>query len=88
MRSAQHPRPEGVQERVAANVREQLARQRCSGRKAAEALGWRQQFLARRLRGDIPFDVNELAALAGLLKVPVELFFAGVDGQHISGGAR
>ena len=61
--------------RIAAEVRAQLARQRLSGRRAAFALGWKQPYIARRLSGDIPFDVNDLTALADLLGLPVSEFF-------------
>lgn len=60
---------------VAAEVRAHLARKRISGRQAAFALGWKQPYISRRLSGDIPFDVNDLAALAELLEVPVTAFF-------------
>ena len=60
---------------VAAEVRAHLARQRISGRQAAFALGWKQPYIARRLGGDIPFDVNDLAKLAELLDLPITSFF-------------
>jgi transcriptional regulator with XRE-family HTH domain len=60
---------------VAAEVRAQLARRRMSGRRAAFALGWKQPYIARRLSGEIPFDVNDLTALAQLLELPVSEFF-------------
>ena len=60
---------------VAAEVRAHLARQRISGRQAAFALGWKQPYIARRLSGDIPFDVTDLAKIADLLGVPVTSFF-------------
>ena len=40
-------------------------------------LGWNQPFISRRLSGDIPFDVNELEAIAEVLEVPVTRFFEG-----------
>lgn len=61
--------------RVAAEVRAQLARRRVSGRQAAFALGWKQPYIARRLSGEIPFDVNDLTALADLLGLHVTEFF-------------
>ncbi len=60
---------------VAAEVRAQLARKRVSGRQAALALGWKQPYISRRLTGEIPFDVNDLTALADLLGLPVSEFF-------------
>ena len=77
-----------VHRAVAAEVRAQLARRRISGRQAAFALGWKQPYIARRLSGDIPFDVNDLAALARLLEVPVTEFFdvRGVVSFQVSNG--
>jgi transcriptional regulator with XRE-family HTH domain len=77
---------------VAAEVRAQLARRRMSGRRAAFALGWKQPYIARRLSGEIPFDVNDLAALAQLLELPVSEFFGvrgvpGTTGQGFTKGA-
>ena len=74
---------------VAAEVRAELARQRISGRQAARRLGWTQQSLSRRLTGDIPFDVAELAELAALLGVPVTAFFPQDSPKVlVSGGLR
>ncbi len=65
-------------EAVAAEVRAQLARKRLSGVRAARALGWTQNYISRRLTGTVPFDVADLVAVADLLEVPVDSFFAGV----------
>lgn len=64
-------------ESVAAEVRAELARARYSGRSAAFALGWTQAYMSRRLNADMPFDVDDLAAIAGLLGIPVTRFFQG-----------
>jgi len=72
---------------VAAEVRAQLARRRVSGRQAAFALGWKQPYIARRLSGEIPFDVNDLIALADLLRLPVTEFFE-IRGGHDTGVAN
>jgi len=70
-----------LHEYVAGEVRAHLARARLSGRRAALQLGWTQPYMSRRLTGDIPFDVTDLEALAGLLGVPVTAFFgAGPNG--------
>ena len=74
---------------VAAEVRAELARQRISARQAARRLGWTQQYLSRRMTGDISFDVNELAALADLLEVPISAFFPQDRVKTlVSGGLR
>lgn len=62
-------------EAVAAEIRAELARQRLSARRAAARLGWTQAYLSRRLNGDVPFDVEDIEALADLLGVVPERFF-------------
>lgn len=66
-------------ESVAAEVRAQLARRRISGRKAALTMGWTEHYMSRRLTGKTPLDVNDLAALSGLLDVPVTTFVAALE---------
>lgn len=68
-----------AQQQVAAEVRAQLARKRLSGRSAALELGWTQPYISRRLTGEVPFDVNDLAALAALLEIPMTAFFEVPD---------
>ena len=41
----------------------------------AAALGLSQPSVSRRLRGEVPWDVAELAIVAGLVGVPVASFF-------------
>jgi transcriptional regulator with XRE-family HTH domain len=60
---------------VAAEVRASLARANLTGSKAAQRLGWKQQYISRRLSGTVPFDVAELYALASLLRVQITDFF-------------
>lgn len=60
---------------VAGEVRVWLVRRGMSAAQAAQQLGWGQQFLSRRLTGQVEFSVSELFALADLLKVPVRAFF-------------
>lgn len=64
-------------EHVAANVRAEMARHRVTQTQIAAALGFSQAAVSRRLRGSVPFDVTELAVVAGLLRLPVT---ALVDG--------
>jgi transcriptional regulator with XRE-family HTH domain len=51
-----------------------MARQRVSQAALAEALGVSQGAVSRRLRGDIPFDVEMLGRIAAHLHVPVTQF--------------
>ena len=60
---------------VAAEVRSWMGRRNRSGRNVAQELGWTEIYLSRRLTGKVPFDVDDLDALAGLLGVPVTEFF-------------
>jgi transcriptional regulator with XRE-family HTH domain len=61
--------------KVAEEVRAQLARKRRSARSVALQLGWGQTYLARRVTGETPFTINDLAAIAGVLGIPVTSFF-------------
>ena len=64
-----------LREQVAEEVRALLARRRLSARKAAEALGKTEWYMSRRMTGKTAFDIDDLAALADLLDVPVTDFF-------------
>lgn len=57
----------GLSQIVADNVRAELARRKMPQRALAEALGTSEAVVYRRLRGDVPFDVAELGAIAELL---------------------
>lgn len=70
---------------VAEEVRAQLARKRRSARSVAVQLGWQQTYLARRVTGETPFTIDDLAALAGVLGVPVTSFFGDVRTPGWSG---
>lgn len=52
---------------VADSVRAELARRQMTQRQMADVLGISQASVARRLGGHVPFDVDELAAVAELL---------------------
>lgn len=56
---------------TAETVRVELARRRISGRNMARTLGWSYTTTARRLSGEYAFDIDELAAVAGFLGIPV-----------------
>lgn len=42
-------------------------------------LGWQQTYISRRLTGEVAFDVDDLAAIAEVLGVPVTVFFDGPE---------
>jgi len=56
---------------VAANVRAEMARRRVSQSALAKHLGMAQTAVSRRLTGVVSFDVNEVAAVAAFLDVPL-----------------
>jgi len=47
-------------------------------------LGCTPPYLSRRLTGQIPFNVSDLAAIAGLLDLPVSTFFQVVAGGQVT----
>ncbi|WFN93437.1 helix-turn-helix domain-containing protein [Gordonia sihwensis] len=48
-----------------------MARSKASQTRLATSLGWTQASLSRRLNGYVPFTVEEVAAIAEYLRVPV-----------------
>lgn len=58
-------------QRVAANVRAELARQRITQTQLAAALRIAQSAVSRRLLGSVAFSLGELIEVARFLKVPV-----------------
>jgi len=62
--------------RVAGEVRAAMARRGVSQTALAGALGMSQAAVSRRLRGAIPLDVKELAAIAEILSVPLSALLA------------
>lgn len=63
-------------ERVAANVRAEMARRSYSQRQLAADLGIAQQGLSQRLNGRVPFRVNELDRIAAILGVDLAALIA------------
>ena len=58
-------------ERVAANIRAELARKGISQADLAATLHKSQPTVSRRLLGRVPFSVDELDIIAGVLGVPM-----------------
>ena len=56
---------------VAEEVRVLLARRRMSATKLAQQLGWSQPYIARRMTGSQPFDVDDLEQIADALGVGI-----------------
>jgi len=61
-------------QRVTAEVRAEMARQRKSQTAIAKALNMSQVAVSRRLRGEVDFTVTDLARLADVLGVPLAQF--------------
>jgi transcriptional regulator with XRE-family HTH domain len=60
--------------RVAAEVRGHAARQGLQQKDLAKALNYGQPQISKRMRGQVPFTLEEIAVLAGLFEVePAEL---------------
>lgn len=59
---------------VAAEVRAEMARQNAPQRELGRVIGLSQGAAWRRLKGDVPFDVAELALVADWLKTPLSNF--------------
>lgn len=64
-----------LQQRIAGEVRAELARSNRTGLSLANELGWSQTYMSRRLRGRTPFAAWELVEIARILEVPVSTFF-------------
>lgn len=63
-----------VRESVAGEVRAELARQKKSWRQLAEGVGINRESVRESVRGDRPFRIEELTAIAAWLGVPVTQF--------------
>lgn len=58
-------------QRIAAEIRAEMARQQRSQRELADALSYTQQAVSRRLAGHVAIDLNELDLIARFLGVSV-----------------
>jgi transcriptional regulator with XRE-family HTH domain len=72
---------------IAARIRLELARRSLSQVALAECLGIRQQSVSAKLRGQSPFSLDQLHAVAGFLQVPVTDLVAA-DSDQRAGAAR
>ena len=73
---------------VAEEVRVALARRRVSGVKLAELIGRSQVYISRRLRGEVAFDVEDLALVADALDVAVADLLPKKPGAPTAGDAK
>lgn len=63
-------------QRVALNVRAEIARQRRSGSNVAKSLGRTQAWISRRLAGHVAFSIDELNEIADELSIPLSVLIA------------
>ncbi|AYF29265.1 hypothetical protein CSH63_17695 [Micromonospora tulbaghiae] len=60
-----------LRERAAEEIRVLLARKRMSATELARRAGMKQSTLARRMTGEVAFNLDELELIADALNVPV-----------------
>jgi transcriptional regulator with XRE-family HTH domain len=70
--------------RVAGNVRAEMARLNVNQTQLATAMDLTQAAVSRRLTGKVPFNVQELAALAIFLDIPVARLTEGLDAEAVA----
>lgn len=59
-----------IQETIGPEIKAELGRQDISAAKLARALGWEPTRLWRRLKGQVPWSVEEVEMIASFLDVP------------------
>jgi predicted transcriptional regulator len=64
---------------VAGNVRAEMGRRNVTQMHLAQELGLTQAAVSRRITGKVPFNIEELAAVAVILDVTVAHLTAGLD---------
>ena len=72
-----------LRQRVAEEVRVAFARKRVSVNAASKALGWSQPYLSRRVNGQIPFNVDDLEAIATWLGIPTSQLLGLPDASGV-----
>jgi predicted transcriptional regulator len=70
--------------RVAGNVRAELSRANVTQAQVATLLGRTQAAVSRRITGKVPFNVEELALIAGFLECPVSRLTDGLDTEAVA----
>lgn len=80
------PDPSTYAARVAAKVRGVAAEQQVTNVVLARALKISENAMSRRMTGKLPFGVDELAAVATTLRVPITAFLPPVAGTAAQGG--
>jgi transcriptional regulator with XRE-family HTH domain len=74
---------------VAAEIRSHMGRRNVRQRHLADALGRNQQWLSRRLTGEVAFDIDDLEAIGNVLNVdPVVLMIGAQRESESASGER
>lgn len=76
--------PQSRSQRVAANVRAEMARHRHTQISLAKELDCTQQSLSLRLNGKVPFRIDELDRIALILEVGLADLIGGEDVEAAS----
>jgi transcriptional regulator with XRE-family HTH domain len=63
-----------LNDRAVIEIRAEMGRQQLSGVKLAEILGWTQNAISRRLRGEAPLTLSELDQISRALRRPLAQF--------------
>jgi hypothetical protein len=64
---------------AAGNIRAEMGRFGVSQERIAAVIGKSQSVTSKRLRGEIPWDFDDLSIVAETLKVPIAVLLAGID---------
>lgn len=70
------PTEDALRDRIAANVRAEVARRRIPIAQIIELLGFNRPSVSRRLNGHSPFYAHEIVMLAQLMDVPAASLLA------------
>lgn len=71
--------PVTMREAIAAEIRAQMGRRNIRQRHLADALGRHQQWLSRRLNGEVTFSIDDLEAICLVLNISVRELVVGID---------
>lgn len=71
-------KPVTDEQRILANIRAEMARQRVTSLALSEALGVPRSTMASRVSGRTPYRISDLVDIARHLGIPIERFFVGI----------
>lgn len=71
-------------ETVVGEIRAEMARRRLTQGKMANRLGHNQQWVSRRLSGEVPMTLQDFLAVCGALDVEPDRILSTVTGQYLA----